>query len=70
MCKSPPSTLLFIESFLLVFSAVYFPVNNMVILGFLHCQLDRAAKKKSTPEAEKYYSETVSALNDLFAKLG
>ncbi|XXG59352.1 hypothetical protein AAC387_Pa04g1454 [Persea americana] len=32
--------------------------------------LDHAAKKKSTPEAEKYYSQTVSALNDLLAKLG
>ncbi|OWM77636.1 oxygen-evolving enhancer protein 3-2, chloroplastic-like [Punica granatum] len=32
--------------------------------------LDHAAKIKSTPEAEKYYAETVSALNDVLAKLG
>ncbi|MCL8600426.1 photosystem II protein PsbQ [Proteus mirabilis] len=32
--------------------------------------LDYAAKKKSTPDAEKYYAETVSALNDVIAKLG
>ncbi|KAK6917384.1 Oxygen-evolving enhancer protein 3 [Dillenia turbinata] len=33
-------------------------------------QLDHAAKIKSTPEAEKYYAETVSTLNDVLAKLG
>lgn len=33
-------------------------------------QLDHAAKVKSTPEAEKYYAETVSTLNDVLAKLG
>ncbi|KAL1367235.1 hypothetical protein HN51_021279 [Arachis hypogaea] len=32
--------------------------------------LDHAAKVKSTPEAEKYYAETVSSLNDVLAKLG
>ncbi|KAI3437331.1 uncharacterized protein J3R85_005464 [Psidium guajava] len=32
--------------------------------------LDHAAKIKSTPEAEKYYAETVSNLNDVLAKLG
>ncbi|PIN26460.1 hypothetical protein CDL12_00785 [Handroanthus impetiginosus] len=32
--------------------------------------LDHAAKIKSTSEAEKYYAETVSALNDVLAKLG
>ncbi|KFK28703.1 hypothetical protein AALP_AA7G035700 [Arabis alpina] len=32
--------------------------------------LDYAAKRKSTADAEKYYSETVSTLNDLLAKLG
>ncbi|KFK28701.1 hypothetical protein AALP_AA7G035500 [Arabis alpina] len=32
--------------------------------------LDYAAKKKSTADAEKYYSETVSTLTDLLAKLG
>ncbi|KAK7277124.1 hypothetical protein RIF29_18274 [Crotalaria pallida] len=32
--------------------------------------LDHAAKVKSTPEAEKYYAETVSTLNDVLAKLG
>uniref|UniRef100_A0A5B7B3G6 16 kDa subunit of oxygen evolving system of photosystem II n=1 Tax=Davidia involucrata TaxID=16924 RepID=A0A5B7B3G6_DAVIN len=32
--------------------------------------LDHAAKIKSTPEAEKYYAETVSTLNDVIAKLG
>ncbi|KAG2244566.1 hypothetical protein Bca4012_023479 [Brassica carinata] len=32
--------------------------------------LDYAAKTKSTPDAEKWYSETVSALNDVLAKLG
>ena len=32
--------------------------------------LDYAAKSKSTPKAEKYYAETVSALNDVLAKLG
>ena len=33
-------------------------------------QLDHAAKIKSTPEAEKYYAQTVSTLNDLLAKIG
>ncbi|KAK6154665.1 hypothetical protein DH2020_008913 [Rehmannia glutinosa] len=32
--------------------------------------LDHAAKIKSSPEAEKYYAETVSTLNDVLAKLG
>ncbi|KAK1364827.1 Oxygen-evolving enhancer protein 3-2, chloroplastic [Heracleum sosnowskyi] len=32
--------------------------------------LDYAAKKKSTPKAEKAYAETVTALNDVLAKLG
>ncbi|KAL5972830.1 Oxygen-evolving enhancer protein 3-2, chloroplastic [Asimina triloba] len=32
--------------------------------------LDHAAKIKSTPEAEKYYSATVSVLNDVLAKIG
>ncbi|XP_074272085.1 oxygen-evolving enhancer protein 3, chloroplastic-like [Silene latifolia] len=32
--------------------------------------LDHAAKIKSSSEAEKYYAETVSALNDVLAKLG
>ncbi|KAG9454249.1 hypothetical protein H6P81_007153 [Aristolochia fimbriata] len=32
--------------------------------------LDHAAKIKSTPEAEKYYAQTVAALNDVIAKLG
>ncbi|MED6164319.1 Oxygen-evolving enhancer protein 3-2, chloroplastic [Stylosanthes scabra] len=32
--------------------------------------LDHAAKVKSSPEAEKYYAETVSSLNDVLAKLG
>ncbi|CAH8345633.1 unnamed protein product [Eruca vesicaria subsp. sativa] len=32
--------------------------------------LDYAAKKKSTADAEKYYSETVATLNDVLAKLG
>ncbi|OVA11658.1 Photosystem II PsbQ [Macleaya cordata] len=32
--------------------------------------LDYAAKIKSTPEAEKYYAETVSTLNDVLAKIG
>ncbi|KAL3627583.1 hypothetical protein CASFOL_028946 [Castilleja foliolosa] len=32
--------------------------------------LDHAAKIKSSTEAEKYYGETVSALNDVLAKLG
>ncbi|XP_010434201.1 PREDICTED: oxygen-evolving enhancer protein 3-1, chloroplastic [Camelina sativa] len=32
--------------------------------------LDYAAKKKSSPQAEKYYAETVSALNEVLAKLG
>ncbi|KAG8385693.1 hypothetical protein BUALT_Bualt03G0071600 [Buddleja alternifolia] len=32
--------------------------------------LDYAAKIKSTPQAEKYYAETVSTLNDVLAKLG
>lgn len=34
------------------------------------CQLDHAAKIKSTPEAEKYYAETVSTLNDVLSKVG
>lgn len=33
-------------------------------------QLDHAAKIKSTPEAEKYYVEAVSSLNNVIAKLG
>ncbi|KAK9133589.1 hypothetical protein Scep_013117 [Stephania cephalantha] len=32
--------------------------------------LDHAAKIKSTPEAEKYYAQTVSTLNDVLGKLG
>ncbi|KAG8490926.1 hypothetical protein CXB51_014709 [Gossypium anomalum] len=32
--------------------------------------LDHAAKIKSTPEAEKSYTQTVSSLNDVLAKLG
>uniref|UniRef100_A0A803NED1 16 kDa subunit of oxygen evolving system of photosystem II n=2 Tax=Chenopodium quinoa TaxID=63459 RepID=A0A803NED1_CHEQI len=32
--------------------------------------LDYAAKKKSSTEAEKYYAQTVSNLNDVLAKLG
>ncbi|KAJ4837154.1 Oxygen-evolving enhancer protein 3-2, chloroplastic [Turnera subulata] len=32
--------------------------------------LDHAAKIKSSPEAEKYYAQTVSTLNDVLAKLG
>jgi len=32
--------------------------------------LDHAAKIKSTPEAEKYYAATKSALDDVLAKLG
>ncbi|KAK8629438.1 hypothetical protein V6N13_078279 [Hibiscus sabdariffa] len=32
--------------------------------------LDHAAKIKSSPEAEKYYAQTVSSLNDVLAKLG
>ncbi|KAB1201243.1 Oxygen-evolving enhancer protein 3-2, chloroplastic [Morella rubra] len=32
--------------------------------------LDHAAKIKSTKEAEKFYAETVSTLNDVLAKLG
>uniref|UniRef100_A0A0F7H100 16 kDa subunit of oxygen evolving system of photosystem II n=1 Tax=Geranium maderense TaxID=28964 RepID=A0A0F7H100_9ROSI len=32
--------------------------------------LDYAAKVKSSSEAEKYYAETVSSLNDVIAKLG
>lgn len=32
--------------------------------------LDYAAKKKSSPDAEKYYADTVSSLNDVLAKLG
>ncbi|KAL5579169.1 hypothetical protein UlMin_011611 [Ulmus minor] len=32
--------------------------------------LDHAAKIKSTPEAEKYYAETLSSLNSVLAKLG
>ncbi|KAI4352651.1 hypothetical protein L6164_006882 [Bauhinia variegata] len=33
-------------------------------------ELDHAAKVKSTPQAEKYYAETISTLNDVLAKLG
>ncbi|GAA0153472.1 hypothetical protein LIER_11699 [Lithospermum erythrorhizon] len=32
--------------------------------------LDYAAKTKNSPEAEKYYAETVSSLNTVLAKLG
>ncbi|XP_077220199.1 photosystem II subunit Q-2 [Tasmannia lanceolata] len=32
--------------------------------------LDYAAKKKSSPQAEKYYAETVSALNAVLSKIG
>ncbi|KAK9155898.1 hypothetical protein Sjap_003378 [Stephania japonica] len=37
---------------------------------FLLLKLDHAAKIKSTPEAEKYYAQTVSSLNDVLGKLG
>lgn len=33
-------------------------------------QLDYAAKIKSTPQAEKSYAKTKSALDDVLAKLG
>ncbi|KAJ0966077.1 hypothetical protein J5N97_027215 [Dioscorea zingiberensis] len=33
-------------------------------------ELDHAAKIKSSPEAEKYYAKTKSALDDVLAKLG
>ncbi|MBA0745639.1 hypothetical protein Gogos_008210 [Gossypium gossypioides] len=33
-------------------------------------ELDHAAKIKSTPEAEKYYAEIASTLNDVISKLG
>lgn len=33
-------------------------------------QLDYAAKTKDSPKAEKYYAETVAALNDVLSKLG
>ncbi|WCJ20339.1 Oxygen-evolving enhancer protein 3 chloroplastic [Euphorbia peplus] len=33
-------------------------------------ELDHAAKIKSSPEAEKYYAQTVSTLNDVLAKIG
>ncbi|XP_008776116.2 oxygen-evolving enhancer protein 3-1, chloroplastic-like [Phoenix dactylifera] len=33
-------------------------------------ELDHAAKIKSTPEAEKYYAATKSALDDVLAKIG
>ncbi|XP_065878969.1 oxygen-evolving enhancer protein 3-2, chloroplastic [Euphorbia lathyris] len=33
-------------------------------------ELDHAAKIKSSPEAEKYYAQTVSSLNDVLAKIG
>ncbi|KAJ8761545.1 hypothetical protein K2173_001680 [Erythroxylum novogranatense] len=33
-------------------------------------ELDHAAKIKSTPQAEKFYAETVSALNNVLSKLG
>ncbi|XP_010931512.1 oxygen-evolving enhancer protein 3-2, chloroplastic [Elaeis guineensis] len=33
-------------------------------------ELDHAAKIKNVPEAQKYYAETKSALNDVLAKLG
>lgn len=32
--------------------------------------LDYAARSKSSPDAEKYYSETVSSLNNVLAKIG
>uniref|UniRef100_A0A0F7GZY0 16 kDa subunit of oxygen evolving system of photosystem II n=1 Tax=Francoa sonchifolia TaxID=23250 RepID=A0A0F7GZY0_9ROSI len=32
--------------------------------------LDHAAKTKSKPDAEKYYAETVTSLNDVISKLG
>ncbi|KAL0305881.1 UNVERIFIED_CONTAM: Oxygen-evolving enhancer protein 3, chloroplastic [Sesamum radiatum] len=37
---------------------------------FVLYQLDHAAKIKSTPEAEKYYAETVATLDDVLSKLG
>lgn len=33
-------------------------------------QLDHAAKKKNSKEAEKYYAATKSAIDDVIAKLG
>lgn len=40
------------------------------VIYSLNLQLDYAAKIKSSPQAEKYYAETVSTLNDVLAKLG
>ena len=42
----------------------------IIIIIFPSKQLDHAAKIKSTPEAQKYYAETVSSLNNVLAKLG
>lgn len=47
----------------------YRPSCFCLFVGLFH-QLDYAAKKKSAPDAEKYYAETVSTLNDVLAKLG
>lgn len=33
-------------------------------------QLDHAAKTKNSAEAQKYYAETVTTLNDVLANLG
>ena len=38
-------------------------------LVFSFLQLDHAAKIKSTPEAEKSFAATKSALDDVFTKL-
>lgn len=43
----------------------------LIFVTFFFCsQLDYAAKVKSTPQAEKYYAEAVSTLNDVLSKIG
>lgn len=61
-------TYLFHQQFWCIYIIQFYLVELMLSMFF--GQLDHAAKIKSTPEAEKYYSETVSTLNDVLAKLG
>ncbi|KAG4199758.1 hypothetical protein ERO13_A05G167366v2 [Gossypium hirsutum] len=49
---------------------IKFTLSVLMWMFFCFFKLDHAAKIKSTPEAEKYYAETASTLNDVISKLG
>ncbi|KAI4352652.1 hypothetical protein L6164_006883 [Bauhinia variegata] len=47
-----------------------FKLKNNVLISNFSLTVGPCSKSKSTPQAEKYYAETVSTLNDVLAKLG